>query len=84
MPVTVEWDNPEKTIMRMSMIGRWTWDEAYEAQVKGDQMIYEVSISFTENKEETRDAKAREIGEGNLSEGIRRAVAVEYEIQKNH
>ena len=43
MPVTVEWDNPEKTIMRMSMIGRWTWDEAYEAQVKGDQMINEAA-----------------------------------------
>jgi hypothetical protein len=42
MPVTVEWDNPEKTIMRMAMIGRWTWDEAYDAQLKGDTMINEV------------------------------------------
>ena len=42
MPVIVEWDDPEKTIIRMSMVGRWTWDEAYEAQVRGDEMILEV------------------------------------------
>ncbi|MBC6937874.1 MAG: hypothetical protein DWB42_18890 [Chloroflexi bacterium] len=39
MPVTVEWDNAEKTIIRMAMVGHWTWDEAYAAFADGDQML---------------------------------------------
>ncbi|MBZ0280208.1 MAG: hypothetical protein K8L97_05675 [Anaerolineae bacterium] len=43
MPVTVEWDNAEKTIVRMRMIGKWTWDEAYNAQKEGDALINSVT-----------------------------------------
>ena len=27
MPITVTWDNPEQTIIRLTFEGRWTWDE---------------------------------------------------------
>ncbi len=39
MPVTVEWDNEEKTIIRMTMVGHWTWDEMYVATAEGDRML---------------------------------------------
>jgi hypothetical protein len=48
MPITVEWDNPEKTVIRMSMIGTWTWDEAYTRASEGYALLesvdYEVGI----------------------------------------
>lgn len=31
MPVTVEWDNPEHTILRTESHGHWTWDEYHHA-----------------------------------------------------
>jgi hypothetical protein len=31
MPITVSWDNEEKTIVRQTYIGKWTWDEFYAA-----------------------------------------------------
>jgi hypothetical protein len=27
MPIQVSWDNPEKTIIRVSLFNAWTWDE---------------------------------------------------------
>lgn len=42
MSVTVEWDNQDKTIIRMCMIDHWTWDEAYEAQKEGDMLLASV------------------------------------------
>ena len=54
MPVTIEWDNPEKTIVRMEMIGNWTWDEARAGADKGyvmlDSVDYEVGtiIDFSQ------------------------------------
>jgi hypothetical protein len=48
MPITVEWDNPEKTVVRMAMMGVWSWDEAYEKADEGYAMLqsvdYEVGI----------------------------------------
>lgn len=48
MPITVEWDNPEKTVVRMAMMGTWTWDEAYAKADEGYAMLetvdYEVGI----------------------------------------
>jgi hypothetical protein len=29
MPVTVTWDNPNRTILSQQFSGRWTWDEFY-------------------------------------------------------
>ena len=43
MPVTIEWDNPEKTIVRMEMIGNWTWDEARAGADKGYAMLNSVT-----------------------------------------
>jgi hypothetical protein len=31
MPVHVEWDNPERTIIYVRYEGRWTWEEFYQA-----------------------------------------------------
>lgn len=31
MPITVEWDNPEKTIIRQTYTGSWTWDDLEKA-----------------------------------------------------
>ncbi|NWG16714.1 MAG: hypothetical protein HXY41_08775 [Chloroflexi bacterium] len=42
MPVTVEWDNAEKTIVRMEMVGAWTWDEAYAGAESGYALLEEV------------------------------------------
>ncbi len=32
MSVEVEWDNPERTILRYTVIGHWTWEEFYAAR----------------------------------------------------
>ncbi|MDX1991195.1 MAG: hypothetical protein SF029_02320 [bacterium] len=29
MSITVDWDNNEKTIIRQTYVGKWTWDEFY-------------------------------------------------------
>ncbi len=31
MPVTISWDNPDKTILLYQFENRWTWDELYAA-----------------------------------------------------
>lgn len=43
MTVTVEWDNPEKTVVRMALMGDWTWDEAYAASDEGYALLESVS-----------------------------------------
>ena len=43
MPVTVEWDNEEKTVVRMRLDGNWTWDEVYPASQEGYAMLESVS-----------------------------------------
>lgn len=42
MPVTNIWDNDEKTIIRMDVSGRWTWDEMYAASTVGYSMLESV------------------------------------------
>ncbi len=39
MPVTNIWDNTDKTIMYVGVIGRWTWDEMYNASQVSYAMI---------------------------------------------
>src|SRR6185369_4744326 len=43
MPVTNIWDNDEKTIIRMEVSGRWTWDEMYAASTAGYAMLDSVN-----------------------------------------
>ena len=31
MGITVQWDNDEKTVIRQTFNGRWTWDDLYAA-----------------------------------------------------
>jgi hypothetical protein len=31
MAIRLFWDNPEQTILRMEITGRWSWEEMYEA-----------------------------------------------------
>lgn len=31
MPITVDWDNEEKTIIRWQFLAKWTWDDYYAA-----------------------------------------------------
>ncbi|MBI5666843.1 MAG: hypothetical protein HZC41_02455 [Chloroflexi bacterium] len=48
MSVTIEWDNDNHTIVRMEMVGSWTWDEAYAGAERGYTMLesvgYEVGV----------------------------------------
>lgn len=48
MPVNIEWDNDDQTIVRMEMVGHWTWDEAYAGAERGYAMLqsveYEVGV----------------------------------------
>ena len=39
MPVNIEWDNEAKTIIRMELVGNWTWDEAYRGAQQGYAML---------------------------------------------
>lgn len=47
MPVTIEWDNPNKTIMKMSFVGHWTWTEVYLALPQGDKLLEEIDYSIS-------------------------------------
>lgn len=39
MPIQVDWDNPEKTIVRFIYTGKWTWDEFYEVITRANEMM---------------------------------------------
>ena len=43
MPVINVWDNDAKTIIRMEVSGRWTWDEMYAASTAGYAMLDSVN-----------------------------------------
>jgi hypothetical protein len=42
MPTNLVWENEEHTIVRMELIGRWTWDEAYKGSDEGYRMLESV------------------------------------------
>jgi hypothetical protein len=42
MPVEVTWDNPEKTIIKRTFTGQWTWDEFYTTSATVMDMMSEV------------------------------------------
>ena len=42
MPVQIDWENQDHTIVRMELIGHWTWDEAYDGSSIGYTMLESV------------------------------------------
>ena len=42
MPVTVEWGNPEKTILHVKFVRPWNWDEYYGVYQEGYAMTESV------------------------------------------
>ncbi len=45
MSVEVEWDNPERTILRYTVIGHWTWEEFYAARDRARGLADEVALT---------------------------------------
>ena len=43
MPISVEWENPEQTIMRWTLSGPWTWDEYRQAQTVSHSLLRSVT-----------------------------------------
>ena len=39
MQLQVEWDNPEKTIIRITYTEKWTWSDFYEANTVAVEMM---------------------------------------------
>jgi len=39
MPIYLDWENPEHTIVRMEFVGRWNWAEAHERANDGYAML---------------------------------------------
>jgi hypothetical protein len=39
MPVKVEWDNEEKSVIRFTYTGNWTWDEFYIHVKEANEMM---------------------------------------------
>lgn len=42
MPINLLWENEAKTIVRMEVVGQWTWDEMYSASQEGYAMLESV------------------------------------------
>jgi hypothetical protein len=43
MAITVQWDDPEKTIIRYTYMGQWTWAEYDEAVTQALELVKDVS-----------------------------------------
>jgi hypothetical protein len=39
MPISILWDNAEKTVIQYHFEGRWTWDEFHHALAEGNAMM---------------------------------------------
>lgn len=39
MPITVQWDDAEETIIRYDILGQWSWNEYYPVMQNGTAMI---------------------------------------------
>jgi hypothetical protein len=42
MPVTVQWDNDQKTVLRYEFSDVWTWEEFFEAQGQREPLLQDV------------------------------------------
>lgn len=45
MPVLVDWDNPEKTIIRYQFVDPWTWPEYHTTYARGWALISTVNYT---------------------------------------
>ena len=45
MSVEVEWDNPERTSLRYTVVGHWTWEEFYTARDHARELADEVALT---------------------------------------
>ena len=45
MGVEVEWDNPERSILRFTVVGHWTWEEFYAARDHARVLADEVALT---------------------------------------
>lgn len=43
MPISVEWENADQTILRWTLSGAWTWDEYRQAQAVSHSLMRSVS-----------------------------------------
>ncbi len=39
MAVEINWDDDQRTIVRMKLIGRWGWEDAYEGSKQGYDLL---------------------------------------------
>jgi hypothetical protein len=39
MPISVQWDNPDKTLLRWNFEGKWTWDDYYAAMEQNNALL---------------------------------------------
>lgn len=46
MPIEVQWDNDERTIMRVDYPEAWSWEEMYDAQTLGKEMADEIGHPY--------------------------------------
>jgi hypothetical protein len=46
MPVSIRWEDDDKTVMRYTIQGRWTWEELYPCFEEGIEMAKSVSHRF--------------------------------------
>lgn len=42
MPVNISWGNEAKTYTLFEFVGKWTWDEYYQARARGIEMVNSV------------------------------------------
>jgi hypothetical protein len=47
MVFTIAWENDEQTVIRITYLQRWTWDEVREAKAKSQRMMDSVSHRVT-------------------------------------
>lgn len=47
MPVSVQWDDEAKTILRYTYQGQWTWQELYTAANEGNAMIEDLDYNVS-------------------------------------
>ncbi len=45
MPISVRWENNEKTIVRWEFDGRWTWNDYYDALEQSDRLLDSIQRS---------------------------------------
>lgn len=47
MPITVCWDDAERSVLRFDYVGRWTWEELYSAVTEANGLMDTVDHPVT-------------------------------------